>query len=101
MAKLERQLAGAPRETILLGSRTGIPPGPSSENVTAATKIARMEKVLSWVHRGPRPSCQRYSAKASKARVPSMAEWGSTFRLQTTWPGLAALWNTRLVSPRA
>ncbi|WP_179011705.1 McrB family protein [Paenarthrobacter ureafaciens] len=49
MAKLERQLAGAPRATVLLAAELVYLQVFPLENVTAATKIARVEKVLSWV----------------------------------------------------
>ncbi|GGJ17940.1 McrB family protein [Paenarthrobacter histidinolovorans] len=49
MAKLERQLAGAPRETVLLAAELVYLQVFPLENVTSATKIARVEKVLSWV----------------------------------------------------
>ncbi|MEI2276691.1 AAA family ATPase [Paenarthrobacter ilicis] len=49
MVKLERQLAGAPRETVLLAAELVYLQVFPLENVTPATKIARVEKVLSWV----------------------------------------------------
>ncbi|MFF1830531.1 McrB family protein [Paenarthrobacter sp. NPDC058040] len=49
MAKLERQLAGALRATVLLAAELVYLQVFPLENVTAATKIARVEKVLSWV----------------------------------------------------
>ncbi|BCW57853.1 hypothetical protein StoSoilB20_12000 [Arthrobacter sp. StoSoilB20] len=49
MAKLERQLADAPRETVLLAAELVYLQVFPLENVTPATKIARVEKVLSWV----------------------------------------------------
>ncbi|MGF6832830.1 5-methylcytosine-specific restriction protein B [Paenarthrobacter sp. TE4293] len=48
MSKLERQLAGASRETILLAAELLYLQVLPLSNVTAATKIARIEKVLSW-----------------------------------------------------
>lgn len=49
MSKLERQLAGAARETVLLAAELVYLQVFPLENVTAATKIARVQKVLSWV----------------------------------------------------
>lgn len=49
MAKLERQLADTPRETVLLAAELVYLQVFPLENVTPATKIARVEKVLSWV----------------------------------------------------
>ncbi|MFE4082266.1 McrB family protein [Paenarthrobacter sp. YIM B13468] len=49
MAKLERQLDGAARETVLLAAELVYLQVLPLENVTAGTKIARVEKVLSWV----------------------------------------------------
>ncbi|WP_458107201.1 AAA family ATPase [Arthrobacter sp. R3-55] len=49
MAKLERQLADAQRETVLLAAELVYLQVFPLENVTPATKIARVEKVLSWV----------------------------------------------------
>lgn len=49
MSKLERQLAGAARETILLAAELVYLQVFPLENVMAATKIARVQKVLSWV----------------------------------------------------
>lgn len=48
MSKLERQLAGASRETILLTAELLYLQVLPLSNVSAATKIARIEKVLSW-----------------------------------------------------
>jgi 5-methylcytosine-specific restriction protein B len=52
MAKLERQLEGAARETVLLAAELVYLQVLPLENVTAGTKIARVEKVLSWVPEG-------------------------------------------------
>ncbi|WP_219816086.1 McrB family protein [Arthrobacter sp. B1805] len=49
MAKLERQLAGASRATVLLAAELLYLQVVPLANVTPATKIARIEKVLSWV----------------------------------------------------
>lgn len=49
MEKLERQLATAPRETTLLAAELLYLQVLPLSNVTAATKIARIEKVLSWL----------------------------------------------------
>lgn len=53
MAKLERQLATASRETVLLAAELLYVQVAPLSNVTAATKIARIEKVLSWVPGAP------------------------------------------------
>lgn len=49
MSKLERQLATASRETVLLAAELLYLQVLPLSNVTPATKIARIEKVLSWV----------------------------------------------------
>ncbi|MFJ6300189.1 AAA family ATPase [Arthrobacter sp. KFRI-F3372] len=49
MSKLERQLATASRETVLLAAELLYLQVLPLSNVMAATKIARIEKVLSWV----------------------------------------------------
>jgi 5-methylcytosine-specific restriction protein B len=49
MAKLERQLATASRETVLLAAELLYLQVLPLSNVMAETKIARIEKVLSWV----------------------------------------------------
>lgn len=49
MAKLERQLAGASRATVLLAAELLYLQVVPLANLTPATKIARIEKVLSWV----------------------------------------------------
>jgi 5-methylcytosine-specific restriction protein B len=53
MSKLERQLAGAGRETVLLAAELVYLQVFPLENVTPATRIARVEKVLSWMPGAP------------------------------------------------
>ncbi|MGP0223578.1 McrB family protein [Paenarthrobacter sp. NCHU4564] len=48
MSKLERQLEGAAKETVMLAAELVYLQVFPLENVTPATKIARVEKVLSW-----------------------------------------------------